>query len=231
MTAEPTGPIELDARRGRPGLADEIAADLRRRIFGGELAQGSRLDQDAIAAEHGASRIPVREALVALDNEGLVRTLPRRGTYVATFSREDVRDLYEVCGVVAGMAAARAAGRLGEAELAALRRANERFRAARTAADRRAANLDLHRLLNTAAGGSLRALLRVLDRGLPSHHYGLTRAWAAAAAAQHDRVIDAVAAGDGPAARAAMLEHFQAAGDEAVDALARAGFWRDGEDA
>ena len=62
-------------RRGN--LADEVADHIRDSILTGRLRPGTRIDQDAIARDMGVSRLPVREALISLDQEGLVRTLPR----------------------------------------------------------------------------------------------------------------------------------------------------------
>jgi DNA-binding transcriptional regulator YhcF (GntR family) len=71
---------------------EEIAAYLRSEIFSGRLRPGTKVDQDAVAAAMGASRIPVREALIILEREALVVWSPFRGTFVAEFTEQDVRD-------------------------------------------------------------------------------------------------------------------------------------------
>ena len=75
-------------------LKQRAAQEIRRRIFAGEMRPGSKVDQDAIAADLGISKLPVREALIALDGEGIIQVAPRRGAFVAELSREDVRDHY-----------------------------------------------------------------------------------------------------------------------------------------
>ena len=100
-------------RRGN--LADEVADHIRDSILTGRLRPGTRIDQDAIAKDMGVSRLPVREALISLDQEGLVRTLPRRGAYVERVQREDIADHYQLFGTVAGLAAARAVAGAGSA--------------------------------------------------------------------------------------------------------------------
>ena len=90
----------------RERFAEEVASELRELILAGTLPSGSRIDQDAVAESHGMSRLPVREALIALEQEGLVVNTQRRGAYVAQFTPEDVLDQYEVYGLVAGIAAA-----------------------------------------------------------------------------------------------------------------------------
>ena len=82
------------ARRSRPTLKDEAAQYVRDRILTGVRKPGMKIDQDAVADDLGARRLPVREALIALEAEGLVETIARRGLYVAALSPSDIRDHY-----------------------------------------------------------------------------------------------------------------------------------------
>lgn len=214
----------------RERFAEEVAAELRELILAGKLASGERIDQDAVAEAHGMSRLPVREALIALEQEGLVVNTQRRGAYVAQLTPEDVLDQYEVYGLVAGMAAARAAERLTPEEIAELRKAHVQFVKARGGAAQQRSNEEFHRIINRVAGRRLRSMLGLLSRSLPSHHYMFDSAWAALAADHHERVLVAIEHRDAAAARAAMTEHLVASGKQAVVALTSKGFWsgRDG---
>jgi DNA-binding GntR family transcriptional regulator len=176
------------------------------------------------------SRLPVREALIALEQEGLVVNTQRRGAYVAQLTPEDVLDQYEVYGLVAGIAAARAAERLTPEEIAELRKAHEQFVKARGGAAQQRSNEEFHRIINRVASRRLRSMLSLLSRSLPSHHYMFDSAWAALAADHHERVLVAIEHRDASAARAAMTEHLVASGKQAVVALTSKGFWagRDG---
>ncbi|MEP6732462.1 MAG: GntR family transcriptional regulator [bacterium] len=69
---------------------------LRDRILRGHFPEGKPLRQDAIAAELGVSRIPVREALRQLESEGLVIFSPHRGAVVSTFSLEEIAEMFEL---------------------------------------------------------------------------------------------------------------------------------------
>jgi DNA-binding GntR family transcriptional regulator len=71
-------------------VVDQVHADLLERIVAGELPAGSRLRQEALAAELGVSRTPLREALARLVSEGLVELVPNRG---ATVARRDHADM------------------------------------------------------------------------------------------------------------------------------------------
>ncbi|MEX4004445.1 GntR family transcriptional regulator [Paraburkholderia sp. EG285A] len=79
-----------------PTVASAAADELRRRIMSGEFAEGVPLKQDALAAELGISRVPLREALMQLEKEGLVKILPRRGAVVSKLSSKDLNELFEL---------------------------------------------------------------------------------------------------------------------------------------
>lgn len=78
-----------------PATRAEAAADeLRRRILDGVYPGGMQLRQAQLAEELGISRIPFREALVQLEAEGLVTTVPHKGSIVAEVSPEDVEEQF-----------------------------------------------------------------------------------------------------------------------------------------
>src|SRR3954452_19457769 len=93
---------------------------LEEAILGGELKPGERLRAEALAQRFGTSRTPIREALLQLEGQGLVEVEPNRGAVVRTFDRDDVLDLYEVRALLEPAAAARAARRISEADVARL---------------------------------------------------------------------------------------------------------------
>jgi DNA-binding GntR family transcriptional regulator len=104
----------LPPGEGRKSSADITARYIRRLIFDGELRPGERVPQDQIAETLGISRIPVREALIALEREGWVRIELHRGVFVTPIDEQTVRDHYELYGLVYGFAARRALGRDGD---------------------------------------------------------------------------------------------------------------------
>ncbi len=75
-------------------LSAAIIDRLRQEILRGDHAPESQLRQDALAAAYGVSRIPVREALLQLESEGLVRIEPHRGAVVTPLSRDEVEDVF-----------------------------------------------------------------------------------------------------------------------------------------
>lgn len=88
----------------RPSTSELVAAEVRRRIWTGELESGHRLNQDELAVALGVSRIPVREALIVLAHEGVVRMEPHRGAFVEPLDEASVRDHYELYALLDGFA-------------------------------------------------------------------------------------------------------------------------------
>lgn len=73
-----------------------VLAAVRRAILSGVLGPGARLRQEELADEFGTSRIPVREALRALEYEGLVTSEPHRGFTVTALDADDVEEVYDL---------------------------------------------------------------------------------------------------------------------------------------
>ena len=93
-------------------LYEQVAEQLRQRIFRRELEPGGWIDELKIAEEFGISRTPLREALKVLAAEGLVTMKVRRGAYVTEMSEKDLRDVYHLLSLLesdaAGVVAERA---------------------------------------------------------------------------------------------------------------------------
>jgi len=125
------------ASSGAPAPADAAGADgyepigetvkrrLREAIIEGRLAPGTRIRQEAVARYLGTSRIPVREALRALETEGLVVLVPHSGARVARLDFEELTELYRIREVIEPMAIAASAPLLSDEQLQELRRLAE----------------------------------------------------------------------------------------------------------
>ena len=101
-------------------LYEEVAEQLRQRIFRRELEPGSWIDELRIAEEYGISRTPLREALKVLAAEGLVTMKVRRGAYVTEVSEKDLRDVYHLLSLLESDAAGDVARDATDAQLAEL---------------------------------------------------------------------------------------------------------------
>ncbi|MEV0063366.1 GntR family transcriptional regulator [Nocardia sp. NPDC050718] len=208
-------------------LKSTAAQEIRRRIFAGELRPGDKIDQSEIAESLDISKLPVREALIALDVEGVVDMPPRRGAYVAPMSRDDVRDHYWLLGVVSGLAAARAASRISAATLDRLDLILRRMGESGASAEREALNFAFHREINRASGSRrLISELKVLGSAGPHGFYETHDDWSETADRDHREIVAALRARSAPLARQATEEHFQHGGNRAVEMLESREFWQ-----
>ncbi len=92
----------------RRSSGDQVSRYIRRLIFDGVLRPGQRVPQDQVANTLGVSRIPVREALIALEREGWVTIELHRGAFINAISVDSVRDHYALYGLIYGFAVRRA---------------------------------------------------------------------------------------------------------------------------
>jgi len=100
--------MRTDVRAFLVASSGERAADyVRQLIFDGELLPGDRVPQGRIATDLGMSKIPLREALVALGREGWVTLEPNRGVFVNAVDEEVVRDQFQLFALLFGFAARR----------------------------------------------------------------------------------------------------------------------------
>lgn len=220
--------IPKPLRRG--GLADDVVSYVRELILTGSLKPGTHIDQEAIGDALGVSRSPVREAIVVLGQEGLLEVLPRRGAQVASISRSDVIDHYELFGLVSGQAAAVAAKKLDAEDLERLDELHRQFERGTKESSvgseaMSSLNAEFHRVINRSASPRTRWLLRLLDRTLPSRYFEFAEGWDQQAVAHHGEILAAIVAKDSERARQAMESHLHQSGVAAADALQAQGFW------
>ncbi|GAA2045865.1 GntR family transcriptional regulator [Agromyces tropicus] len=90
-----TAPPEI-VPAGHGGAAARIATGLRDAILGGEYAPGDRVRQEELADRHGASRLPVREALRMLAAEGLITVVANTGAWVTALEPAECDELYRI---------------------------------------------------------------------------------------------------------------------------------------
>nr|WP_309138989.1 GntR family transcriptional regulator [Nocardia cyriacigeorgica] len=214
-------------------LPEQVAGYVREQILSGVLRPGEFLRMEPIAEAVGVSITPVREALLALSSEGFVTALPRRGFVVATFTRQDIRDLFWAQGQLAGELAARAAKRISTSEIEQLTRLVDQGEQARARGD-----VDeigelghrFHRIINIAADSDrLARLLAAVVSHLPNHFYASIEAHVETMGAQHEQLIDALRRRDARRARKIMAAHIEESADYVVQMLEERGLWADAE--
>jgi DNA-binding GntR family transcriptional regulator len=195
-------------------------------IFEGRLTSGDRIDLDEVGRELDVSRLPVREAMVMLERDGIVTSRYHRGVFVEPFDAESIIDDFEIIGLLSGVAVRRLADKRDREVIAALEGLVDELRA--VAPHDRDRVVELVRTILTTehrAGGSrrLRAELRAFTGYLPlvfritidRSHDDTVKA--------HARVVRAIAAGDGEKAARYRVDDFRDAGQSVVDELKRRG--------
>jgi DNA-binding GntR family transcriptional regulator len=196
-------------------LRSLVRDELRRLVITGDLAPGTRLVEEALAARLGVSRNPVREALQHLATEGFVEIVPRRGAFVAEITPRQAEDLFDVRSALEPLAARLAARRADDGDVQALR---EVLDAARRATDERefdvlaACNTEFHQLVVQLSGNDYLALLvapmarRVQWVFRTSAPTRAPHSWT-----EHEELLRAIADGDEEYAEAVARAHVAAA--------------------
>jgi DNA-binding GntR family transcriptional regulator len=194
-------------------IVDAVQDTLRDAIFGGSLRAGEALSVPELARRLNVSRSPVREAVLGLVAQGLAVEQPRRGVVVVTIAEDDLVAIHEVREFLEAGAARLAAARIDKAGVERLRRILAEQKRAVT--DKDAAgyfrtNSELHRVIAAAAGNArLEQMLLTLENQMriALHRAASDASHIRSGYDEHQRVVEAIAAGDADVAERAMRQH------------------------
>ncbi len=211
MSNPSSSPVAL--RSVTQSLHREVAAQLRQRIFSGELAPGTFVDEVAVCEQLQISRTPLREALKVLASEGLIRQEPRRGSFVNEVTEQDLDEIFPVIALLEGRCAHEAALKASDADLQALAVLHERLQKSAKAMrinDYYEAHYAIHEAIILLANnkwlaqviGDLRKILK-LARLQQLHAPGRLQQ----SLSEHMAVFAALQARDAQGAEAAMRTH------------------------
>jgi DNA-binding GntR family transcriptional regulator len=217
----------LSPLKDQLSLQERTYQVLRAALVGGEYLPGERIYEAAVAQALRVSRNPVREAIRRLQQDGLLDVRPHYGIYVATISGEEIEDIYRIRGALEGSAAALAAERMTDVEIAELGAIlEEQQRAADTAAPLPREPVSVvqadrfhHAIHVDAKSPRLLTLLEQIYAQV-THFRNLTLrvpGRAAVSARGHAAIYEAIRARDGNAAERLMRAHI----DDARQALVR----------
>ncbi len=92
--------MRLDGVKERQTVAAMLVTELRERILNLDFPEGGALRQDSLAAEFGVSRIPLREALLQLEGEGLVTQTAHKGYAVSVLSLDEIREIFDLRALI-----------------------------------------------------------------------------------------------------------------------------------
>lgn len=218
---------------GDEGSAGRVIAAynaIKEAIRSNVFPPGYQAAENEIARQLGMSRTPVHEAMARLQEDGLVRILPKKGIIICALSPADIEDIYEIIIALEGAAAARLA-RLPEGArepvVAHLRSATDRMIQALADDDLMAwavADEDFHEALATRSGN--RRLMRmtgtVADQLHRARMFTLRlRPLPVQSSQEHFAIIDAIEKGDAESASRAARLHRQHAHDALVPLISR----------
>ena len=209
-------------------MVDAAYKEMHRRILDNVWAPGHQALEQEIALQLGMSRTPVREALIRLENEGLVEVIPRRGMRVLPVSPTDMREIYEILGALESLAAEMLAARKpSDAELEPLIVATRAMEKALDADDLDAwakADESFHEQLVTMAGNKLLAesVFSHWDRAHRARRFTLRlRPKPVNSTQEHMALVERLREGNAAGAAAVNREHRQRASRELLSIFER----------
>jgi len=193
---------------------------IRQRILSGKYAAGLHLTEEMLTEDIDVSRTPIREALRRLNTEHIVKFIPNHGTFVSTWSHDDVNDIFHLRTLLEGYSALRAATRISEDSISKLEQCASELEtlSKNRTPDQHHVMIEInhrfHTIIMEAANSD--RILRMLswlveipmilktlemydDADIARSNY------------QHRELIDALKAKDGPWAQSVMESHLRAA--------------------
>jgi DNA-binding GntR family transcriptional regulator len=208
-------------------LRAQILDQMRDAILNGMFRPGQKLVETVISDRLGVSRAPVREALSALESEGLVISIPRRGSFVIDLGDKDIEEIYSLRLLLERGALQRAMNRFTEADFAEMQGlVDEIGRILQTQATRvRVTRLDLmfHETICRVADhsrlysmwNSMRWQTQLLIGLTSETHVGHPQE----PKEYHQIILNAIESKDVHSAEAAIIEHLQDAQQRALSAM------------
>jgi len=206
---------------GRRITADYVVDGLREAIQSGALEDGAVLNQAALAAHFGVSRVPIREAMRQLQAEGLIDAAAHQLAVVRGLSLERLSEIYDNRALLEGHLTARAVARLTADDVKELRAAEKAMRSVADHDEWLRRNTAFHAaILEVAHDETGLELVNVLK----SRAERYVRMWSGGggvhrpleAGREHVAILDAIAAGNAAAARDAVEHHIRQTGARLV---------------
>jgi len=207
--------LTLRGRAEHSRLSDTVYESLLEAIISGKLAAGSIVSEVSLAKQLDVSRTPVHDALRQLAKDGLVEQRAGRRAIIASFSKEDLFDIFEIRKLLEGESSRRAAARIDSATISRLRKQGEDLRGDPKNANylTRWADFDeaFHDAIAEASGSSRLwqdiVRYRLLHRGF--NKLATTVESLQDALHEHFQILDALEKNDGETASRLMIAHIQ----------------------
>lgn len=213
--------LKMKAKR-----SDQLREAIEEEIAVGDLAPGSRIDEQELGKRFGVSKTPIREALIQLASTGLVEVRRRKGATVAVLEPRRLYEMFDVMAELEATCARRAARRMTPENQRALTAALEACRRAAEAGDPDTyfrVNEDFHRAIYASSQNEFLAeqALALHRRLRPYRRLQLrVRDRMANSLAEHDAIVAAMIAGDGDLAAERIRSHVTVQGERFGDLVA-----------
>src|SRR5213079_1585547 len=130
-TSERPLPLSLQPLTTNVSFRDHAYAALKQAIMDADIyahRDEIRLDERQLSQALGVSRTPIREAMTLLEQEGFLRTVPRRGVFIVRKTKKQIVEMIEMWAAIESMAARLATTNASDEEIASLRTMFDEFR-------------------------------------------------------------------------------------------------------
>ena len=186
---------------------DLVLTSMREAILSAALPPGTRLRQEKLAELFGTSRIPVREALRALEYEGLVTSMPRRGFTVTELDADDIEEVYDLRILLESHAVRLAVPLITDEDLKELEDLYRSMVVASSGDEQLAAREQFYSRLFSITGRP--RLIAQISRLRQEIARSLRWPTLQHAPEHHERFLEAIRAGDADGAAAQLASHYR----------------------
>jgi len=199
---------------GHKTLREKIVEVLRDAIIRQKIRPGERITELEVAERFGISRTPIREAFRQLESEGFLTIVPRKGAVVSDIKEQDIRDFYEIKGILEGYAARRAVELMTEKDIVRLEQFNFEIEECAKRQDdsgmNRAHNAFHELILETCGNRKIQQVVAGLARQfLRFRFYVATLVHIDDILREHADIVAAIRSGDGARAETCMKVNAQ----------------------
>ena len=206
---------------------DLVVSHVINLVLTGKLRSGDRIDRNEIAHELGLSRVPIQEAVVQLEHDGILSTQYHRGAFVELFDESVVREHHEVYGLLSGIASARAAADPAQRALVRLESLIGLMRSNRDARAFQDAGWQFRAAINDEyCGPRLLALISASHAFIPREFWATYLHSYEEMLSHYEAEYDAIRRGDAGAARIACSERAEMMARILLGELVRRGVLR-----
>jgi DNA-binding GntR family transcriptional regulator len=206
---------------------DLVVSHVVNLVLTGKLRSGDRVDRNEIAHELGLSRVPIQEAVVQLEHDGILSTRYHRGAYVERFDESVVREHHEIYGLLTGIASARAAADPNRRIVDRLDGLVEVMRNSRDGRAFQDAAWEVRELIQDEyAGPRLHAMIRASQAFIPREFWSAYLTNRDEMLPFYEAELSAIQNGDEDGARAACVDRSNAMAGIMLAELLRRGVFR-----